>query len=137
MGKEDQIEKFLAQYDEQVFKLAIELRKIVLKNLDGITEQLDIPAKMIAYCYGQKYADLVCVIIPSKKGLKLGFNRGTELPDPDKMLEGKGKVSRYVEIRSADTIKSAALKTLIKEALKAYKLRAEKKDPDKSSSVPK
>jgi len=124
MGKEDQIEEFLAQYDEQVFKLAVELRKIVLKNLEGITEQLDIPAKMIAYCYGQKYSDLVCVILPSKKGLKLGFNKGSELPDPNKMLEGKGKVSRYVEIKSADIIKSVELKILIKEALKAYKLRS-------------
>ena len=120
----DKVLIFLSQYDEKVYKLAIKLRQIVLKNLPEIIEVLDGPAKMIAYCYGQKYADLVCVIIPSKKGLKLGFNRGTELPDPQKMLEGKGKVSRYVEIKSADIIKSVALKTLIKEALKAYKLRS-------------
>ncbi len=120
----DKVLIFLSQYDEKVYKLATELRQIVLKNLPEIIEVLDGPAKMIAYCYGQKYADLVCVIIPSKKGLKLGFNRGTELPDPQKMLEGKGKVSRYVEIKSADIIKSVALKTLIKEALKAYKLRS-------------
>lgn len=120
----DKVLIFLSQYDEKVYKLATKLRQIVLKNLPEIIEVLDSPAKMIAYCYGQKYADLVCVIIPSKKGLKLGFNRGTELPDPQKMLEGKGKVSRYVEIKSADIIKSVALKTLIKEALKAYKLRS-------------
>lgn len=120
MSKEDQIVAFLAQYDEPVFKLAIELRQIVLKNLVGITEQLDIPAKMIAYSYGQKYAELVCVIIPSKKGLKLGFNKGSDLPDPNGMLEGKGKVSRYVEIKSDETLRSGALKT----GLKAYKLRS-------------
>jgi len=127
MSKPDQVEEFLENYDENVLKLAIELRKLLLTTLPGITEQLDLPARMIAYCYGQKYADLVCVIIPSKKGLKLGFNRGTELSDPKKMLEGEGKLSRYVEIRSADTIKSDALITLVKEALKAYKLRTDEK----------
>ena len=120
----DKVLAFFSQYDDNVYRLATGLRKVVLENLPDVIELLDGSAKMIAYCYGQKYADLVCVIIPSKKGLKLGFNRGNELPDPQKMLEGKGKVSRYVEIRSADIIKSVALKTLIKEALKAYKLRS-------------
>jgi len=123
----DKVLTFLSRYDEKVYKLATELRKVILENLPDIIELLDGPAKMIAYCYGQKYADLVCVIIPSKKGLKLGFNRGIELSDPDKMLEGNGKVSRYVEIRSADSIKSVAMKTLIKEASKAYELRTDEK----------
>ena len=117
---EKQIDEFLSQYDEQVFVNALKLRKILLANLPGIIEQLDIPARMIAYCYGQKYAELICVIIPSKKGLKLGFNRGTELPDPDSLLEGTGKISRYVVVKSSEQIKSKALKKLIENALAAY-----------------
>ncbi|MEO5946592.1 MAG: hypothetical protein ABIP79_07215 [Chitinophagaceae bacterium] len=66
---------------------------------------------------------MVCVIIPSKKGLKLGFYRGIDLPDPDHLLEGKGKISRYVNIISEKQIKSLAIKKLIKVALAAYKKR--------------
>jgi len=117
----NQIDAFLSQYDEQVFANALKVRAILLANLPGIIEQLDVPAKMIGYCYGQKYAELICVIIPSKKGLKLGFNRGTELPDPDNLLEGTGKISRYVQITSGEQIKSEALKKLIESALTMYK----------------
>ena len=117
---------FLAKYPEPVPEYALLLREIIFKILPGITEQLDVPAKMLAYCYGQKYAELICTIFPSKKGLKLGFNEGTDLPDPDHLLGGTGKISRYVEIKSTHQIKSTAIKNLLKEGLKAYKKRMEK-----------
>jgi len=121
MPKNDEIDAFLSQYADQVFSSALKLLEIVLKQLSGITEQIDIPAKMIAYCYEQKYVDLICVIIPSKKDLKLGFNRGTELPDPDKLLEGTGKISRYIQIKAAEQIKAPSLKKLILDALTLYR----------------
>ena len=117
------INDFLSNYSEGVFTNTLRLREVLLANLPEIIEQLDLPAKMIAYCYGQQYAGLICTIIPSKKGLKLGFNRGPELPDPGKLLEGTGKISRYVEIRTSEQISSPALKKLIESALTAYKKR--------------
>jgi hypothetical protein len=78
MTTEKEIEQFLSPYDEQVFSHALKLRAILLASFPAIIEQIDVPAKMIAYCYGQKYVELLCVLIPSKKGLKLGFNRGVE-----------------------------------------------------------
>ena len=116
-------ESFLAQYSEQVFENAQKLREVIFENLPGILEQTDIAAKMIAYSYGQKYSDMICTIMPSKKGLKLGFYKGTGLPDPYNLLEGSGKISRYVVIKSEDQIKSPGLKKLIKSALKAYEER--------------
>lgn len=117
------IDDFLAGYSEEVCENALKLREVLFANLPGVIEQLDIPAKMIAYCYGQKYSELVCTIIPSKKGLKLGFYKGVDLPDPNKLLEGTGKISRYVEIRSKEQIRSSALKNLIKNAFTAHKKR--------------
>lgn len=117
---------FLSNYDEEIAGRVLQLREVVLASLPGITEQVDIPAKMIAYCYGQKYAELVCTIIPSQKGLKLGFNKGTELPDPDRILEGTAKISRYVVIKSAEDINSKAVKTLLSAAFSAYKERMDK-----------
>ena len=118
-----QIEEFLSKYDKQVHDNALGLRKTLLATLPNITEQLDLPAKMIAYCYGQKYSELVCVIIPSKKGLKLGLNQGITLPDPEKLLEGTGKISRYVQIKNAGMIHSDAVKELVLEGLAAYEVR--------------
>ncbi|NML38157.1 hypothetical protein HHL17_13205 [Chitinophaga sp. G-6-1-13] len=91
--------------------------------LPGIMEQLDVPAKMIAYSYGHKYTEMICTIIPSQKGVKLGFYKGNELPDPAGILKGTGKISRYVEIPDEGAIHSAALKKLVDAALAAYKKR--------------
>jgi hypothetical protein len=111
---------FLSKYSPEVAGLALALRASLLKQLPDVTEQLDLPAKMVAYCYGQKYAEMICVIIPSKKGLKLGFYKGPELPDPAGMLEGTGKISRYVQIKSKEQIDSPALKDLLSVAIDSY-----------------
>ena len=116
-------DEFLSGYSEEVVTNALQLREVLFENLPGITEQVDIAAKMIAYCYGQKYVEMICTLIPSKKGLKLGFYKGADLPDPNNLLEGTGKISRYVDIRSKDQIKSVALKKLIESALVAYRER--------------
>ncbi|MFN2439950.1 MAG: DUF1801 domain-containing protein [Chitinophagaceae bacterium] len=123
MTEDKKINVFLLQYSEKVIGYTLKLRQVLFANLPGIIEQIDISAKMIAYCYGQKYTEMICTVIPSKKGLKLGFYKGTELPDPDNLLNGTGKISRYVEIESEKQIKSSALKNLIASALAAYKQR--------------
>ncbi len=70
---------------------------------------------------------LVCTIIPSKKGIKLGFYKGSELPDPKKLLTGSGKVHRYVEIKSENDMQDPAIKKLVEEGLKAYNKRVKEK----------
>jgi len=123
MKENTKINLFFSQYDQQVFGRALKLREVLFANLPDIIEQIDIPAKMIAYCYGQKYSEMICTIIPSKKGLKLGFYKGADLPDPGNLLEGTGKISRYVVIKSGEQIESSSLKDLIKRALTAYRQR--------------
>ncbi|MBX2923766.1 MAG: DUF1801 domain-containing protein [Chitinophagaceae bacterium] len=117
------IDNFLAQYSEDVFSNAQKLREIILKNLPEVQEQIDLPAKMIAYSYGQKYSEMICTLIPSPKALKLGFYKGMDLPDPENVLTGKGKISRYIEIKQQEDIKVRPLTALLKEAFKAYKIR--------------
>jgi len=112
---------FLSAYSEDVRERAFMLREVVIAALPGITEQVDIPARMIAYCYGQKYAQLICTIIPSQKGLKLGFNRGRSLPDPHGLLEGTSKISRYIVISSKELITHEGIQQLLAVALKLYK----------------
>jgi hypothetical protein len=111
----------LSHYDTKVSDIANELRSIVLANIPGVNEKVDLSAKMITYAYGPKYKDLICVIIPSKKEVKLGFNRGTTLHDPEMLLEGNGKISRYVVIRNKELIYSDSIKNLLLSALILYR----------------
>jgi len=113
----------LSKYDEEVSKLGFQLRDFLLKELKQIIEYPDGPANIIGYGFGPGYKQLLCTIIPSKKGIKLGFYKGSELPDPNKLLAGSGKVHRYVEIKSENDLKDPAIKKLVDEALKAYHKR--------------
>lgn len=94
--------KILAQFPESVAATGSGLRQFLLRQLKGVTEQPDPTANVIGYNYGAGYKDLICTIILSKKGIKLGFYKGSELPDPKKLLTGSGKVHRYVEINSEE-----------------------------------
>ena len=99
------------------------LRKFLLKHLPGVIERSDAKANLVGYSYGPGYKEMVCTILMSKKGVKLGFYKGSELPDPYHLLTGSGKVHRYVEIKSAQDIRNPALLELLKQAVHARKVR--------------
>jgi len=120
-------ESILTQYDESISTLGFQLRDFLVASLKDCTEIPDASGNIIHYGYGTGYIDTICTIIPSRKGIKLGFYRGSELPDPEKLLTGSGKVHRYVEIKSKKDIQDRALKQLMKEAISAWKTRKQAK----------
>ena len=63
---------------------------------------------------------MMCTIITSRKGLKPGFYKGVALDDPHRLLEGTGKISRYVQIHSRDDVNSQALREFVTRAYEAY-----------------
>jgi hypothetical protein len=117
------VDTILSKYEDRISVLGFQLRDFLLRELKAIIEYPDGPANIIGYGYGPGYKDLICTIIPSKKGIKLGFYKGSELPDPQKLLTGSGKVHKYVDIKSEKDIKSPAIKKLLVAALKAYDKR--------------
>jgi hypothetical protein len=56
--------------------------------------------------------------------VKLGIVRGTDLPDPKRLMAGAGKVHRHVQLYSADDTKKPGLRQLLKAALTAWRKRA-------------
>jgi hypothetical protein len=79
---QSKVEQIFVKYDKSISSLGLHLREFLLSQLDGCTEMPDLPAKMIAYGYGTGYVDMVCTIIPSKKGIKLGFYKGKRTARP-------------------------------------------------------
>ena len=116
-------DNIFGKYGDSVVSLGYAVRELVLGELPGVTETHDIPANMLAYGYGPGYKDSVCTIIPSKKGIKLGFYKGSELPDPNGVLAGSGKVHKYVEVKSVEQPGDLVLKDLLVHALKACRKR--------------
>lgn len=72
----------------------------------------------------------LCVFVLGKEHVTLAFLRGAVLPDPGKLLEGKGKGVRNVKIRSLEDVKRPEVKKLIEEAAKLNK-----KDPPSGKMV--
>ena len=114
----------LTQYNTDIQTLANKLGSFLINHLPDIQEIPDVPGNILGYGYGPGYKDTICAIIPSKKGVKLGFYKGVELPDPQKLLTGTGKVHKYVAINSETDIDNPALLHLLQAALKAYKERS-------------
>src|SRR5687768_12942949 len=117
-------EKILSKYPEEISDLALATRKLILKVLPDIKEIPDEKANMIAYGFANTYKDMICTIILSKKGIKIGLNKGSGLKDPTGLLEGSGKVHKYIQINEIKDLKNPVINDLLKEVLKAWRLRA-------------
>ena len=113
----------VSKYDEKIAALALQLREYLLSHIEDVTEIPDQSVSVIGYGFGPGYKDMICTILLSKKGVKLGFYKGSELPDPDGLLTGTGKVHRFVEIKTEKDIYTPSLKKLLNAALVAYKKR--------------
>ena len=114
------VDDILSRYDTAIAELAASVRKFVITQLKDCIEIPDQSANLIGYGYGTGYKDTICTILLSKKGVKLAFYKGSELPDQGKLLTGTGKVHKYVEIKSDEDIKNPLLKKLMTAAYQAY-----------------
>ena len=120
------MDDLLASFAPEVRNLALATRTFVLKSFPDIKEQVDVKARIIGYGYGPKYADMVCMIMPTKAGVNLGIAYAMELPDPKRLLEGTGKLHRHVKLKSESDLESVGLKSLLEAANAAAIMRREK-----------
>ncbi|HEY2980871.1 MAG TPA: DUF1801 domain-containing protein [Anaerolineales bacterium] len=60
---------------------------------------------------------IVAVVSPTKKDITFSFSRGAEFEDKYGLLEGVGKVSKFVKIKNLKEVNKPALKYYVKQAL--------------------
>ena len=63
-----------------------------------------------------KGGNTVCYVSAHKKHVSLGFAQGAELPDPDGILEGKGKLQRHLKLKRLEDLQRPAVADLIRAA---------------------
>lgn len=119
------VENLLRSYPSDVQALALGARRLIGQLLPKVEESVDSSAPVVGYGYGPGYRGMVCTLILSKSGVKLGLVRGAELEDPRGLLEGSGKVHRYVQLHALADLRKAGLKQLIKAAYGAWQARNE------------
>jgi hypothetical protein len=119
------LNRLLESYPPEIRELVLGTRGLILDCIPGADETVDAKDRVIGYGFGAGYAGVICTIILSKTGAKLGLVRGAELPDPKRLLEGSGRVHRYVQIRSVADLEKPGLRPLLKASHTAWKRRRE------------
>jgi hypothetical protein len=105
------LDQYLLKYDEEMGSLARDLRNMILEQVPDMDEVI----KWKNLFYEKK--GYVCAIVIHKDHVNLQFARGTELDDPERILEGTGKKIRHVKINNTKEINSDKLKNLVVEAV--------------------
>jgi len=114
----------LAAYSREVQDTARAARQVILELVPGAVEVVDAKTAVIGFGYGSGYKDMVCTLILSKGGVKLGLVGGASLPDPHKLLEGAGKVHRYVSLRRPADLRRPGLRPLLRATLAAWRRKS-------------
>jgi hypothetical protein len=72
---------------------------------------------VISYSPNERGYEGVLAIRANADGVKLYFNRGKELPDPAKLLQGSGHQTRWIHVEAASTLTGPEVARLIDEAI--------------------
>jgi hypothetical protein len=119
------IDTLLRSYPEDAQILVRQARKTLREWLPSAVESVDESARMLAYRYGPGYKGMVCTLLLSKSGIKLGLVGGATLADPRGLLAGSGKVHRHVQLRTVEDLQQAGVKQLVLGASEACRKRLE------------
>jgi hypothetical protein len=69
------------------------------------------------FTFTGKLGGAFCHPVAYENHVNLGFNHGTELNDPEGLLEGSGKLIRHIRIDDARVLKKSGVKDLIAQAV--------------------
>jgi hypothetical protein len=110
-SKTGTFDDLVAQLPPQAQTIARRLREIVYDELPDAEETVWIKGWRLAL-----YKDVseVCGIGPVKEYVNFYLTRGIDIPDPDRLLEGKGKGIRHVKVRSLDDMPEEAIRGFIR-----------------------
>lgn len=97
--------------------VAERLRELVIDIDPETVEVVRLGDRAATYGLGpKKMSEGYVYIMPHKNWVNLGFYRGVDLPDPDRLLEGTGQRLRHVKMRSLAEVDHPGVRELIAAA---------------------
>jgi len=110
---------YLAAYDPHVSDLTLALREMVLEEAPMAIESIvKSYAVAIGFSFtGKPLKDGFCHIVTYGSHVNLGFNRGALLPDPNRILIGKGKSIRHMTIRDHTELENPVVRRFLQAAI--------------------
>ena len=118
------LKAFLEPYDAELRKRCLAARKVILERAPGCWELLyQTYAASTAFSFSEELKHAFCHVAVYKKHVNLGFNRGTELEDPEGLLEGTGKLIRHLRLSEEVDLEQGAVPRLIDAAIENMRER--------------
>ena len=116
---EAQVRTLIAKFAPAHLRLLDAMRRWLRKRLptahEVVYEYRDF--FVISYSPNERGYEGVLAIRASADGVRLYFNRGKELTDPAKLLQGSGKQTRSMNLEGASTLARPEVARLIDEAI--------------------
>ena len=109
------IEKFAPTHLRLIGTMRRWLRKRLPTAQEVVYEYRD--CFVISYSPSERGYEGVLAIRASADGMRLYFNCGKGLPDPEKLLRGSGNQTRWIHLEGASTLARPAVASLIDEAI--------------------
>lgn len=109
----------MSDYPDHVRNKALRLREIILENAPNSFELIydSYNALSTAFSFSDNLNEAFCHIALYNKHVNLGFNYGSELENPNRILMGSGKHIRHLKIMKARDLEASHVKIFINKAI--------------------
>jgi hypothetical protein len=110
--------RLLAPYGDVIQKLALAARKLVLEEAPEASEFVyEVYTIADHFSFSGRPSGAFVFTTTHANWVNLGFNFGSVLPDPHKLLRGEGKFIRHVRIAQAADLEARGVRELIRAAI--------------------
>lgn len=107
--------ELLADHDGPVMATAVWLRRLVKETVPDVVES--VYPGWHGFGYRRPQAGYFCAVFPRASDVKLSFEHGARLADPRRLLRGRGRQVRHVDVRAPDDPPAPFLVELIDAAV--------------------
>jgi len=123
MDPEEQLEAFVAKFDPPRQKLIRALRRALRRRIPQANELVydNYNFLVIAYCPSERTTESFFSLGADANGVNLFFGyNGSKLRDPHKLLQGKGKLNRFIRLESPKHLAEPDVQALVSSAIALY-----------------
>lgn len=104
--------------NQEVIELFTDMRQYIFELCPDCNELLyHTHALTAVFSISEKLTDAFCMLPIYTNHVNLGFNKGTLLKDPNKLLTGTGNLIRHIDIKQITDYRNQEVKTLLLEAI--------------------
>ena len=114
-----QLDGFIAKFSPVIAAETHALLKKMRALMPGAVEMVydNYYALVIGFCPVEKASEVILSLAVYPNHISLCFFAGDSLPDPEKLLQGSGKIARHIRLEDAKTLDRPAVKALIRAAI--------------------